>query len=64
MKNNIIKGLVFLFVALVTFISCERDIVKIESESAPITMDLSKETVFLDKKFPDNPVLTVYWVSA
>lgn len=64
MKNNIIKGLVFLFVALVTFISCERDIVKIESESAPITMDLSKETVFLDKKFPDNPVLTVSWEAA
>lgn len=64
MKNNIIKGLVFLFVTLVTFISCERDIVKIESESAPITMDLSKESVFLDKKFPDNPVLTVSWESA
>lgn len=45
--------------------SCDdREIVTIESKNSPIVMDLSKQTLFLDVNFPDNPAITISWYPA
>lgn len=62
MKNNIFKGVFLLLISLLGIISCsDREIVTIDNQSAPILMDVSKESVFLDKNFPDNPAFNVTW---
>lgn len=62
MKNNLIKGVFLILISLLGFISCsDRELVTIENQSAPILMDLSTESIFLDRNFPDNPALTVSW---
>lgn len=62
MKNNIFKGVFLLLISLLGIISCsDREIVTIDNQSAPILMDISKESVFLDKNFPDNPAFNVTW---
>lgn len=62
MKNNIFKGVFLLLISLLGLISCsDREIVTIDNQSAPILMDVSKESVFLDKHFPDNPAFNVTW---
>lgn len=62
MKNNIFKGVFLFLFALLGIVSCsDREIVTIENQSAPILMDLSTESVFLDKHFPDNPALNITW---
>lgn len=62
MKNNIFKGVFLFLLSLLSIISCnDRELVTAENQSAPILMDVSKETVFLDKHFPDNPAFNVTW---
>lgn len=62
MKNNIFKGVFLLLISLLGLISCsDREIVTVDNQSAPILMDVSKESVFLDKHFPDNPAFNVTW---
>jgi len=62
MKNYNLHKLFFAFIMLLGIISCEdREQVVIESNDSPIVMDLSKESVFLDGNFPNNPALTVTW---
>lgn len=45
--------------------SCQdRELITVENQSAPIVMDLSASTLFLDQNFPANPALTVTWTAA
>lgn len=61
--NKKIFGKIFLAIAFIFgLIACEnRDITTIETQNAPIVVDLSTNTLFLDSNFPKNPALTVYW---
>lgn len=42
----------------------DRELITVENEAAPIVMDLSSSTVFLDQNFVTNPALTVTWTAA
>ncbi|UQB70270.1 SusF/SusE family outer membrane protein [Epilithonimonas zeae] len=65
MKNNIFKHFFLAAGLILGMISCEdREIINIETQSAPIVMDLSKNDLILDSNFPANPALTVTWKSA
>lgn len=66
MKKNQILGKFFLaMLMLVGLIACQdREIIQIDNQSAPITVDLSTTNLFLDGKFPDNPALNVTWEAA
>ena len=65
MKNNIFKHLFLAVTLILGLASCEdRDIVTIDNLAAPIVMDLSANSLVLDKNFPGNPALTVTWESA
>lgn len=65
MKNNIFKHLFLALTLLLGLASCEdRDIVTIDTVSAPMTMDLSTNSLVLDENFPANPALTVTWTPA
>lgn len=65
MKNNIFKHLFLALTLVLGLTSCEdRDIVTIDTVSAPMTMDLSTNSLVLDKNFPANPALTVTWTPA
>ena len=65
MKNNIFKHLFLALTLVLGLTSCEdRDIVTIDNVSAPMTMDLSTNSLVLDKNFPANPALTVTWTPA
>lgn len=65
MKNNIFKGIFAFLFALLSITSCsDREIITINTQSAPMLMDLSTENIFLDKNFPDNPALNVTWETA
>ncbi len=65
MKNNIFKHLFLALTLVLGLASCEdRDIVTIDTVSAPMTMDLSTNSLVLDKNFPANPALTVSWEPA
>lgn len=45
--------------------SCqERDEFQVENVGAPISLDLSAETLFLDQNFPENQALTLTWTAA
>lgn len=61
-KQSIIQKLLLAFLFILGLVSCEdREKLTVENQSAAILMDVSKETVFLDQKFPDNPALNVTW---
>lgn len=61
-KTSIIQNVFLALVALLAVFSCQdREVSTIDSSAAAIIMDLSKETLFLDKNFPDNPALNVTW---
>ncbi|TDX83120.1 SusE domain-containing protein [Epilithonimonas xixisoli] len=65
MKNYNIYKFFFAIVVFLGIISCEeREELVIDSTGSPIVMDLSKESVFLDGNFPNNPALTVNWEAA
>ena len=65
MKNYNIYKFFFTIVMLLGIVSCEeREELTVESTGSPIVMDLSKESVFLDGNFPNNPALTVNWDAA
>ncbi|MFC4162469.1 SusE domain-containing protein [Epilithonimonas zeae] len=65
MKNHKIYKFFFAIIMLFSVMSCEdREKITIEENDAPIVMDLSKESVFLDGNFPNNPALTVNWDAA
>ncbi|WHF51693.1 SusE domain-containing protein [Chryseobacterium gotjawalense] len=65
MKNNIFKHIFLALTLILGLASCEdRDIVTIDNVSSPIVMDLSANSLILDKNFPGNPALTVTWKSA
>lgn len=65
MKNNIFKHLFLAVTLILGLTSCEdRDIVTIDNVASPIVMDLSANSLVLDKNFPGNPALTVTWQSA
>ncbi len=52
-------------ILLLGITSCEeREEITIDPSGSPIVADLSKESVFLDGNFPNNPVLTVSWDAA
>lgn len=62
MKNIILKKILLSVTIALGLVSCEdRDIVTIDSQSAPIVMDLSSENLVLDANFPKNSALTVTW---
>lgn len=65
MKNNLITH-IFLAVALIFGLaSCEdREVITVEPSAAPMMMDLSAETLFLDSNFPNTQALTVTWDGA
>lgn len=65
MKRNIINKVLFIFFAIISFIACEdRDLIKIDNQSAPIMLDVSAEKLVLDRNFPNNPAITLSWQSA
>lgn len=65
MKNNIFKHIFLAVTLILGLASCEdRDIVTIDNVASPIVMDLSANSLVLDKNFPGNPALTVTWQSA
>ncbi|MDQ0477211.1 MULTISPECIES: SusE domain-containing protein [Chryseobacterium] len=65
MKNNIFKHIFLAVTLILGLISCDnREIITIDNVSSPIVMDLSANSLVLDKNFPGNPALTVTWQSA
>lgn len=65
MKNNILFKYLMSFAIILGVTSCEdRELININSETAPVVMDLSAETLVLSETFPDNPALTVSWEPA
>lgn len=64
-KYSIIQKLLLALVVMIGLLSCEdREKMTVENQSAAILLDTSKETVFLDKNFPDNPALNLSWDAA
>lgn len=52
-------------VLLMAIIGCEdREIINIDKQVNPVTMDLSAQNLILDSNFPTNPALTITWKSA
>lgn len=65
MKNNIFKHLFLAVTLILGLSSCEdRDIITTDNVASPIVMDLSANSLILDKNFPGNPALTVTWQAA
>lgn len=61
-KQYITQKLLLAFLFIIGLISCEdRDKLTVDNQTAAILMDISKETVFLDQHFPDNPALNINW---
>lgn len=62
MKKNIINKILFVFIAIFSFIACEnRELITVDNQSAPIMLDISAEKLVLDRNFPSNPGLTLSW---
>lgn len=62
MKTNIAFKFVLFLASLLTLWSCEdRELVTVENNGAPMVIDLSAESLVLDKNFPNNPALTIAW---
>ncbi len=66
MIQKTLQNKFFLIVSLILgLISCEdREIITIDSQTAPIVMDLSAQNLILDSNFPENQVLTISWKPA
>jgi len=65
MKNKILNKIFLTLITLLSIISCQdRDLITVENSTSPIIIDLSSESLLLDKNFPNNPVLTISWSSA
>lgn len=65
MKNTNINKIFIAILLLVGLISCvDRELIKVENETAPITLNISQEKLILDKNFPTNPALTISWDAA
>jgi hypothetical protein len=65
MKNNIFKHFFLAIATIFGLASCEdREIITVDNQTSPIVMDLSAESLFLDKNFPNNPALTITWSEA
>lgn len=64
-KQQIFQKIFLALIMLLGIISCQdRELLTVENQSAAILLDTSKETVFLDKNFPDNPALNLTWQPA
>lgn len=64
-KNHIIEKMFLAILMLIGLVACQdREIITVDNQSAPITVDLSTTNLFLDGKFPDNPALNVTWDAA
>lgn len=64
-KHTIFQNIFLGLVMLLGIVACqERETLVIENESPAILMDLSAESLFLDKNFPDNPALNITWETA
>lgn len=62
MKNNIFKHIFLAVAVFIGLASCaDREVITVEPQSAPIVMDLSAETLFLDSNFPNNQAITITW---
>lgn len=62
MKHSIFQKFAFGIAIILGLTSCEdREIIKIDSEIAPVLMDLSKSNLVLDENFQNNPALTISW---
>lgn len=60
--NKIFHKIALLLIAILSVLSCQdREMTVVENQTAPIILDLSKETLFLDKNFPQNSALTLTW---
>ena len=66
MIQKALQNKFFLIISLIlVIISCEdREIITIDSQTAPVVMDLSTQSLILDSNFPDNQVLTISWKPA
>ena len=65
MKHSIFQKVAAGIIIILGLSACDdREIVTIETKTAPVLMDLSKSTLVLDANFPSNPALTVTWKSA
>lgn len=65
MKKVFFNKIVLTVIALFTIIACQdRELVTVDNQSAPIALDTSTQTLFLDKNFPTNPALTLSWTAA
>jgi len=65
MKKSIFNRVLLLVLAIFGLSSCDnREIIQIDSAEAPILMDLSSSSLYLDSNFPDDQALTVSWSPA
>lgn len=65
MKHSIFHKLAAGIVIISGLSSCDdRELITIDSQTAPVIMDLSKSNLVLDANFPSNPALTISWKSA
>ena len=65
MKSNNLYKILLAVLVFFGITACEdRELIMVENQSAPIVMDLSASTLFLDQNFPANPALTVTWTAA
>lgn len=65
MKNNRIYNVLLALFMLLGIVACQdREVVTVDNKTSPILMNLSTQTIFLDKNFPDNPALNVTWDAA
>lgn len=65
MKNTLINKLLLLFLMILGLTACDnREIIKIDKAEAPIMLDLSDTSLFLDANFPDDLALTLSWTPA
>ena len=63
-KYNFIKFILGVFVFLGLTSCDDRELITIDSKSAPILIDLSTDNLILDSKFPTNQALTITWSAA
>ena len=65
MKNKILNKIILAITMIFGLISCDdREIITVENGNAPMVMDLSKQSLFLDVNFPDNAAITISWSAA
>lgn len=65
MKNKHFFGAIYAFLLLFMLGACDdRELIEVDNSATPIVMNISAESIFLDKHFPDNPALNVTWAPA